>query len=82
MSADPETIRLLATHDADIRYLREDTDKIVQSVSDMQKTLRSIQETLAEARGGWRVLLLIGGAGGALGSAVTAWLTNTLHLPR
>ena len=82
MAVDPETIKQLATHDADIRYLRQDTDQIVRSMSVMQEDLRAIKETLAEARGGWRVLLLIGGAGGALGSAITAWINNVLHLPR
>lgn len=76
MAADADTIRQLATHDADIRYLREDTDKIVSSMSEMQKDLRAIKDTLAEARGGWRVLLFIGGAGGALGSAVTHLMQN------
>ena len=79
MSVDAETIKQLATHDADIKYLRQDTDQIVRSMSVMQEDLRTIKETLAEARGGWRVLLLIGGAGGALGSAVTAWLSNITH---
>ena len=79
MSVDAETIKQLATHDADIKYLRQDTDQIVRSMSVMQADLRTIKETLAEARGGWRVLLLIGGAGGALGSAVTAWLSNITH---
>ena len=82
MSVDAETIKQLATHDADIKYLRQDTDQIVRSMSVMQADLRTIKETLAEARGGWRVLLLIGGAGGALGSAVTAWLSNILHVPK
>lgn len=82
MSVDPETIKTLATHDVQIERMLQDMDKMAATMSDMQRTLRAIQETLAEARGGWRVLLLIGGAGGALGSAVTAWITNTLHLPK
>lgn len=82
MNTDPETIRQLATHDADIKYIKEDLDRLVRSVSTMQSDMRSIKETLAEARGGWRVLMLIGGAGGALGAAVTHWVSTFLHVPK
>lgn len=37
--------------------------------------LDSIIGTMAEARGGWRVLLLLGGAAGTMGAGV-AWLLS------
>lgn len=39
----------------------------------MAKDIRSILETLSEAKGGWRFLLLIAGAGGAVGTLLTKW---------
>ena len=63
--------RELATHAADIKHLQDDMDKLVKSVNAMQKTLADIDKTLSEARGGWRVLMMMGGAGGVLGAVVT-----------
>lgn len=37
----------------------------------MVEQLKSIQTTLSEARGGWRVLMMLGGVGAALGSVAT-----------
>ena len=69
-----ETVRELATHAADIRHLQEDMDQLVQSVAEMQKSLAEINTTLSEAKGGWKVLMMIGGAGGALGAVLTQLL--------
>ena len=69
--ADVDTARELATHAADIQHLQSDMDKLVESVAAMQKTLTEIDKTLSEAKGGWKVLMLLGGAGGVLGSVVT-----------
>ena len=71
MSDAIETARELATHAADIRHLQDDMDKIVESMAAMQKSLAEINTTLSEAKGGWKVLMMIGGAGGALGAVIT-----------
>lgn len=65
-----QTARELATHAADIRHLQDDMDKLVTSVAAMQSTLTDINKTLSEAKGGWRVLMLIGGASGTVGAAL------------
>ena len=74
MSESIETARELATHAADIRHLQDDMDKLVESMICMNKTLLEINSTLSEAKGGWKVLMLIGGAGGALGAVLTQLL--------
>jgi len=66
-----ETARELATHAADIRHLQEDMDKLVESMAAMNKTLSDINTTLSEAKGGWKVLMMFGGAGGVLGALFT-----------
>jgi hypothetical protein len=71
MSDPIETARELATHAADIRHLQDDMDKLVQSVAAMQESLAEINTTLSEAKGGWKVLMMFGGAGGAAGAIVT-----------
>ena len=68
------TARELATHASDIAHLQSDMDKLVASVAAMQKTLSDIEKTLSEAKGGWKMLMLIGGAGGVLGAALTQLL--------
>ena len=70
-----QTARELATHAADIEHLQRDMDKLVASVAEMQKTLAGIDKTLSEAKGGWKVLMSVAGAGGILG----ATLVQILH---
>ena len=70
-----QTARELATHAADIEHLQRDMDKLVASVAEMQKTLSGIEKTLSEAKGGWKVLMGVAGAGGVLG----AGLMQLLH---
>jgi hypothetical protein len=63
-----QTARELATHASDIAHLQSDMDKMAADVEEIKKTLASINNTLSEAKGGWRVLMLVGGASGALGA--------------
>jgi prefoldin subunit 5 len=63
--------RELAVHGTEIKHLQADMDRLVADMDDIKKTLNDINTTLAEARGGWRVLMMVGGAGGALGAMVT-----------
>ena len=66
-----KTARELATHASDIRHLQDDMDKMLESMRTMQATLTAIDKTLSEAKGGWKMLMLVGGAGGAVGSFLT-----------
>jgi hypothetical protein len=70
MSESIETARELATHAADIKHLQEDMDKLVADMDDIKKTLQAINSTLSEAKGGWKVLMLIGGASGTVGAII------------
>ena len=63
--------RELAVHETEIKHLQSDMDKLVQDMESIKATLNDINATLAEARGGWKVLMMVGGAGGALGAVVT-----------
>lgn len=65
-----ETVRELATHASDIKHIQEDMDKMLETMQTMQKTLADINVTLSEAKGGWRVLMMVGGASGALAALV------------
>ena len=65
-----KTARELATHASDIRHLQEDMDKMLENMKAMQATLTAIDKTLSEARGGWKVLMLVGGASSVLGAGL------------
>jgi prefoldin subunit 5 len=63
--------RELAVHETEIKHLQADMDRLVADMEAIKATLNSINSTLAEARGGWKVLMMVGGAGGALGGVIT-----------
>lgn len=69
----------IAVHKAEIASLREDIADMRDALTGVQEALRQVQATLSEARGGWRTLLLVGGASGSIGVGIT-WLAN--HLPK
>jgi prefoldin subunit 5 len=70
--------RELAVHETEIKHLQADMDKLVADMDDIKNTLNNINTTLAEARGGWKVLMMLGGAGGVLGSSVTYFVQQWL----
>ena len=64
------TARELATHAADIAHLQTDMDKMLENMKAMQATLTAIDKTLSEAKGGWRMLMLLSGASGTVGAGL------------
>lgn len=71
MRKNASTERELATHAAEIKHLQDDMDKLVKDMEQVKKCLHDIKDTLSEAKGGWRVLMLVGGAGAVVGSIVS-----------
>jgi prefoldin subunit 5 len=65
--------RELAVHETEIKHLQADMDRLITEMESIKSTLNSINSTLSEARGGWKVLMMVGGAGGALGAVVTQY---------
>jgi hypothetical protein len=77
---DPEKFGLLA---GQVESLRRDLDSQNKLLAEhMRKTddlLRAIQATLSEAKGGWRVMMLIGGAAGTLGGLL-GWILSHVKI--
>lgn len=67
MSVD-ETAFTLGAHQADIAQLKAD-------MAAMRSDMKEIKETLLQAKGGWRMLMAVGGLGSALG-AVGGWIAS------
>jgi len=72
-STDPEvrTARELAEHGAEIKHLQSDMDKMIKDMDEVKEALKEISKTLSEAKGGWHMLMVVGGAGVATGSTIT-----------
>jgi len=65
----------------DFVRLEQEVRQLSSQVTDMRKTLDTINDTLSQARGGWRTLMLFGGAGAAVGSAISWALSHVRLLP-
>jgi len=72
-----QTVRELAMHGADIKHLQIDMDKMVKDLDEIKEALRSISITLSEAKGGWKLLLVVGGLGASVATLV-AWILDYL----
>jgi len=57
--------RELATHSVEIRHIQDDMDKMMADMSDIKKSLEAINQTLSEAKGGWKTLMWVAGASSA-----------------
>ncbi len=64
MPPDIEVHRDLGRHDAEIGNIKEDLATVKTDVSE-------IKRMLAEARGGWKMLMAVGGLAAAISSFVT-----------
>lgn len=68
----------------DFGHLEGRVDALTRTVADQSETmklmtmqLRSMNDTLTEAKGGWRVMMYVGGAAGSIG-AIIAWIAQHL----
>jgi prefoldin subunit 5 len=58
-----------------ISRIESDLEELAASIRQLNTTLSDISVTLSEAKGGYRMLLLVGGAGCAIGSGI-GYLTH------
>jgi len=77
MVDDIQTARELATHANDIAHLQDDMDAMKEDIKAIRKSLEDIDKTLSEARGGWKVLMMAGGAISAI-TAVVGFFTGRI----
>lgn len=59
-----ETQRAIGRHDAEIDALKADMEELKRDV-------KMVLSTLAEARGGWKTLMLVAGVAGAVGALLS-----------
>ncbi len=56
-----------------IAVLETQMQAMLEQHKGMARDIRVILNTLSEAKGGWKMLLMVGGAGGAMGAFLTKW---------
>lgn len=66
----------------DIAVLKTNMETMAREMSALQKDLLEVRDTLdevkvllSEAKGGWRMMMLLGGSGATLGGAIS-WIAN------
>jgi prefoldin subunit 5 len=74
-----QTVRELATHSADIRHLQTDMDKMTKDMEEIKEAIREISKTLSEAKGGWKLLLVVGGIGASVATLITWFIDMVKH---
>jgi hypothetical protein len=60
---------------AEVSALRRDMDRMAHVLDDMNQTLTEVQRELSEARGGWKTMMLLGGASATLGALIVKAVT-------
>lgn len=61
-----------------VSALKTELDGVKAEQAEMNRKLDEVLEKLSEAKGGWRALMLLGGAGATLGAGITWLLTHTI----
>jgi len=56
--------------------IRKDMDEMGVQMHAMQEQLAEVLEKLSEAKGGWRVLMLLGGAAAGVGASLSWFLQH------
>lgn len=62
--------------EAEVIALRRDNDRLIGLLEKLEQRLMNIEGQLAQANGGWRVLMAIAGASASLGGALSWFLTH------
>ena len=62
-----------------IAVLESQMSAMLEQHKQMAIDIRAILNTLAEARGGWRLMVAVGGAGGLLGAIIGKWFSIIIN---
>ena len=69
-------------NDHELGELQAEVRNVKEDVAEMKKDVKGIMETLAQAKGGWKTLLLVAGIAGVMGAAVSKLVAFTAWLPK
>lgn len=60
-----------------VTALKTELDQVRTKQTQMDAKLDLVLDALSEAKGGWRIMMLLGGAGATLGGLLTWFATHT-----
>ena len=66
--------------DHDIGRLTEAVRLLQIAVGDLDREVRRMNQTISEARGGWRILMLLGGSAAGIGAVLGTWLHSLIGM--
>jgi hypothetical protein len=66
----------LAAMAVELTYVKVALARMDATNTSQSEKLERVLDQLAEARGGWKTLMLLGGAAGAIGSVITWFVSN------
>lgn len=69
----------IATLKVQVTHLSASVDNLKESNAQLTLKLDQVLLTLSEARGGWRTMMIVGGAASTVGAGLT-WLIQ--HIPK
>jgi len=69
-------------NDHELGELQAEVRNVKEAVGEMRKDIKGILDTLAQARGGWKTLLLVAGIAGVAGAVLTKLVALAAWLPR
>lgn len=64
--------------DHDIGRLSEAVRLLQHAVEDLDREVKAMNATINEAKGGWRILLLLGGSAAGVGAVLGSWLHSMI----
>jgi len=70
-----EIFRELGRIGAEVKTAHEERKEIKEELSELRAEVKEISDLLLQARGGWRTLLLVGGAFATLGGLIVGVLS-------
>jgi hypothetical protein len=77
-----EIHRDLGKHDAQIEALKLQVNRMYEDMQQIMSQLTVIQQTLSEAKGGWKTLMWVGGLSAAVGAVLVKALTWLQIFPK
>lgn len=77
-----EIHRDLGKHSAQIDALNEQVNRLHADMQKVMWQLQAIQQTLSEAKGGWKTLMWVGGLSAALGGILVKVMTWMQIFPK
>ena len=73
---------VMSTPEIDIAILKTEVDYLKAHITEIRSDTREIKETLHQARGGWKTLMLVAGIASTIGALLAKFVPFLSVFPR